>query len=149
MSSCQELANIGRDLAVRTNLKCCCDHSLGSHDGSGDGHDKREDQPTLRGSIVEGVRVRVWVFAYVCSLATICEQKTRIGITQPTELDRMTAESTNVGEKSFDSSKGKKYAAKAPPAMVFVAYQVFESIVRVECLQDRVVVPASSANEHR
>lgn len=89
------------------------------------------------------------MFTDVCCLATVRKQKTRISVAQPAELNCMAAEGTNVSEEGFNPSESKKYTAQAPPAMVFVAYQVFESIVRVESFQYRVVIPALSVETMR
>lgn len=101
---------IANNLPTQAHLECGCYHSLGGYNSSSHGHDQREDQPALWSTIEERVREGIWVFAYVCSLAAICEQEARIGVAQPTELDRVTAESTNVGEEGFYSSERKKYA---------------------------------------
>ena len=74
------------------------------------------------------------MYTDICSLATVCKQETRICIAQPTELDSVTAESTNISEEGFDSSEGKKDTTEAPPAMVLVTYEIFESVVRIESL---------------
>ena len=86
------------------------------------------------------------MYADVCGLTTVREQKTRIGIAQPTKLDSMATESTNVGKEGLNSRKSKKNTAEAPPTMILIAYQIFKSVVRVESLQYRVIVPAWSAS---
>ena len=74
-------------------------------------------------------------------LAGISKEETRVGISKPTELHCLSTEGTDIREERFDTRKGKKDTTKATPPFVLVAYQIFERIVRIECLQDSIIVP--------
>lgn len=94
-------------------------------------------------TVVEGVRVCFGVFADEGGLAGVGEKEARVGITKPTDLNGLSAESAYVGKEGFNTSKGQKYTAEAAPAFVLVPSQVIETIVWVERFEDCVVVPGS------
>lgn len=75
-------------------------------------------------------------------LATVRQKKTRVGIAQPADLDRSSAECPDVCEESFDTSEAEQDAAETSPRMIFATDEVVECIVGIETLQYRVVVPA-------
>ena len=81
------------------------------------------------------------MYTDVRSLAAVGKEKTRIGVSKPTDLNRTTTESSNIGKQSFNTCEGEEYTSKAPPSFILVSYQVVERIERVESLQDRMIVP--------
>lgn len=81
------------------------------------------------------------MYTDVRSLAAVGKEKTRIGVSKPTDLNRTTTESSNIGKQSFNTSEGEEYTPKAPPSFILVSYQVVERIERVESFQDRMIVP--------
>lgn len=131
---------LGTGKGVITYLERGRDDGLRGHDGSKDGDHQTRVQHARRDRVVERVVIRRRVHGDVRSLATVREQQARVRPTQPAELDGPHREGAQVGEQRLDAGEGQQDAAEHLPPLGLLLDEEPEGVVRVEGLEDGVIV---------
>lgn len=94
----------------------------------------------MRHAVVEWVRICIRVLADESSLTRICQEKARVGITEPADLDCAATESSNIREEGFNTSERQENTSETSPPFVFVPREIIESVVRVEGFENSIIV---------
>ena len=85
-------------------------------------------------AVIKRIGIRFWVNADKGCLACICKEEARVSISKPADLNCLPTECTNIRKERFDTCECKEDTTKTAPPFIFVAYEIVECIVRIECL---------------